>query len=559
LSQRLAILLGGVLMAVSVIGMVRWVATPEMVPLLPQDFAPEELARVQNGLDLMNEPYKLVGQKLMVRADANKSVILARLTQQDKLPADTSVGFNALVKEANPWISQAEHERRWAVALKHEVEEVLGQFGGVRTASVFLPLTPPHRGFRNEPSASASVTLTMAGGVPVSRELALAAARLVAGAVHGLPLKNVEVLDGNGVSALDWDSESSGITALERQRRQHEQDIRAKIISQLPDPRVRVGVQVEVELTQQNTESETPGKGVESSTETEAEETSRLRDSGQPGVEANVGVRAGGRSADERTTKNKEKSEYKVGMTHKTEATPPGGIKEIWAAVNISRSYLEGVFKRSTVGAAVPNEQQIQEVFEREKTRVVSQLAKLVKPQDEKHVAVDWYYDTVAEAEPASRASAVDDTFNLVRRYGPQSGLALLALLSLGLMLRMARKSDSTESLGLELGLPKEAVEAAQQAAKDATEVAVRRAGVAKAAAAATASQAEPEGVLEVSTASVGQASLTEGVLVAREVDEKTVQTQKMLDQVGQIVESDPDATSALLEQWVQRSEGFTS
>jgi flagellar biosynthesis/type III secretory pathway M-ring protein FliF/YscJ len=555
LSQRLALLLGGALVAISVFWIVHWAATPEMVPLLPQDFAPEELVRVQSGLELMNEPYKLSGRKLLVRADASKPVILARLTQQDKLPADTSAGFNALVKEANPWISQAEHERRWAVALKHELEQVLQQFSGVRSASVFLPLTPEHRGLRNEPAASASVTLIMEGGLPVSRQLALAAARLITGAVRGLPLKNVEVLDGNGLSALDWESESAGITGLERQRSKHEQDVRAKIISQLPDPKVRVGVQVEVELKNQSVESETPARGVESSSETTNEETTRVRDGSQPGVEPNVAVRAGGRAADERTTKAQEKTEFKVGLTRKSEATPPGGIKEIWAAVNVSHSYLAGIFRRATPDAGPPSEKQIQEVFEREKPRIVSQLTKLVKPQDEKHVAVDWYYDAATEVAPPTRASSVDDTFNLVWRYGPQSGLALLAVLALGLMWRMARRSDASEAFGLELGLPKEAIEAAQQAAKDATEVALRRSAATRVASAAA--KVQHEDVLEVAPVSVGQAALTEGVLVAQEVDEKTVQTQKMLDQVAQIVTSDPQSTSALLEQWVQKSDSY--
>lgn len=277
LSHRLVILLGGVLAAVSVIWLVYWAASPEMVPLLDQDFEAEELAHVRSGLELMNEPFKLVGQQIMVRP-ASRQVIIAQLQQQEKMPSDTSAGFNALVKESNPWISQAEHERRWTVALKHEIEQVLRRFDGVKSASVFLPLNAQRRKFaRHEPAASASVTLHMAGGQPVSRDLAIAAARLVSGAVRALPLQNVEVLDGNGVSALDWESESAAIGALDRKRRKEEQRIRAKIISQLADPKVRVGVQIDLELTNTSLESETPTKAVELSSDTTNEETTRVR------------------------------------------------------------------------------------------------------------------------------------------------------------------------------------------------------------------------------------------------------------------------------------------
>ena len=63
--------------------------------------------------------------------------------------------------------------------------------------------------------------------------------------------------------------------------------------------------------------------------------------------------------------------------------------------------------------------------------------------------------------------------------------------------------------------------------------------------------------VLEADVSSVGQVAMTEGVLVAQEVDEKTVQTSKMLDQVTQVAESDPEGAAALLEQWMQRSNTY--
>lgn len=557
-SQRLAIGLGGALVAISLIGMLRWAASSEMVPLLDQEFEPTELAQVRSGLETMNEPFQLVGRQVMVRP-ASRQVVIARLQQQNQMPTDTSVGFDALVQESNPWISQAEHERRWTVAFKHELEQVLRQFAGVRSASVFLPMNTQRRTFaRFESPATASVTLIMAGGQPVSRNLALAAARLVAGAVRGLPLQNVEVLDGNGVSALDWDSEMSGTGGLDRQRRKHEQDIRAKIIAQLPDPGARVGVQVQLELTDRSTETETPSQPVEVSTETTSEETRRARPSGQPGVQPNVGIVAGGRTADEQTSKETSKIEQRPAIKRTREATPSGGIKEIWAAVNLSHSYLKAVYLRQNPEAGQPTEGDVKRVFENEKPRIVSQVTKLVKPQDEDHVSVEWYYDTAVDVEPAAPASALDETFHLVQRYGPQSGLALLAVLSLGLMLRMARKTDSGEAFGLELGLPKEAIEAAQRAAQDVASVARQRRRGSKVAAGAGAAPSAGPG-MEGATLVVGQAAATEGVLVAQEVDEKMVQTHKMLEQVAEVVQADPDGSSALLEQWVRRSDSYRS
>ena len=43
LSQRVALFLGGTLVAVSLFWLAHWAATPEMVPLLEQDWQPEDL------------------------------------------------------------------------------------------------------------------------------------------------------------------------------------------------------------------------------------------------------------------------------------------------------------------------------------------------------------------------------------------------------------------------------------------------------------------------------------------------------------------------------------
>ena len=62
---------------------------------------------------------------------------------------------------------------------------------------------------------------------------------------------------------------------------------------------------------------------------------------------------------------------------------------------------------------------------------------------------------------------------------------------------------------------------------------------------------------MDTSTVPVGQAAAMEGVLVAQEVDPSAVQTRKMLDQVAQMVDTDAEVVSALLEQWMQRNEQY--
>lgn len=552
LSQKLALGLGALLVAVSLMWLSQWAAAPELVPLLPgQSLAAEDLATVQAGLETLNVPSKVVGQQVLVPASQNRQLLLAQLGVQERLPADTSIGFDALVKEANPWISQEENNKRWTVALQTQLQRVLRQLQGVKDAYVFLNITGPRRGFsKNEPPASASITLIMQGGDPVSRQLALAAARIVSGAVRGLPLRNVEVVDANGVAALDWDSEIAGSsTLIDRLRREHEQRVAGKIRSQISfDPGVRVSVRVELDPTSRASESRLVTEGVETSRSTRNRTAVRPLGGGQPGVQPNVGVAAGSGASEERTTEEETESTTEPGTQVTTESTSAGEVKEIFAAINVSHRFLESIFRRQNPDADAPTEAQLEEVFKTQSAKIVNQVRKLVKPQDDEHVAVDWYYD---ETEPpaAEAGAATSATMELVQRYGPPSGLGLLALVAIGAMLRMARSTETGEAFGIEIGLPKEAIEAARRAARDVHEAS--RAASNRAAAAATAAATPADGAAVI-PAPIGEAA--EGMLEATEVDPAAVQTKGMLEQVAKIVESDAESIATLLDQWTDGS-----
>lgn len=551
ISQRASIFMGGALVALALAWMTQWAAQPDMTPLLPQNLSGDELARITSGLDSMGEPYKTSGSQVLVRADANKPALLARLTQSEHMPADTSIGFAALIKESNPWVSQEENDRRWTVALQAELEKVLRQLNGVKAAHVLLNLHQ-RKGFSREaPTSSASVTLVMQGGDSVPKPLARAAARIVSGAVRGVPLRSVQVVDANGVAALDWEQDDPGATgAISQQRRDHERAYADKIRSQLAfDPRVRVNVQVELDLTTRASEVVTPTEPVDVFEDRKTETTTKSRPAGQPGVQPNVGLAAAGSARDENTSIESSKTERITGNRRTTESKPSGEVQSVFAAVNISYSYLAGVFRREG-GGDKPTTEQIQQIFEREKARVLSQVAVLVKPQTEEQVRVDWYYDQLEEpVGTTSTAGSLDETFDLARQYGPQAGLGLLALISLTMMLRLSKRSGASESFGMELGLPKEAIEAARKAAQDVAQVAAQQK-------ANRAQGRDDDGLMQFETAQpIGRAAGMDGVLEAREVDERTIQISKMIDQLGEMISGDREAVAGVLEHWARAKE----
>lgn len=562
-SQRIALLLGGALVAISLLWLVQWAARPEMVPLLDQDLQADEITQLRGGLEALGERNEVRGSRVYVRAAANRQALIAQLQQQEKLPTNTSTAFANLVKQSDPWISMEESNRRWTFALQQALEQVLRQFNGVKSASVFLNLGTHAKAFtRTPPPSSASVTLTMKQDAEVPRALALAAARLVSGAVSGLPVHNVEVVDAaTGRVALDWDGEQDVGTQLERRLAKEELRYAEKIRQQVPDAKALVSVQVELNSTATNTQTEQPLKGVPKTERTTRQETTRGRQADVPGVQANVGLTAGGGGSLETQSEETSETETEVGLARKVEATPAGEVQKVTAAISLSHTYLEGVLRRTGVAADPPTDAQIEEVFQRERTRLLAQVIQLVKPQVEDNVAISRYYDTAGEAAGASKAGTLNETLDLVRSYGPQSGLGLLALVALGLMLRMAKRSDTAESFGLELGLPREAIEAARAAAQDVSRVAGRQGAAGGrrgggGGGAHTVDSGLP--TVEATLApSIESAAITEGMLVAQEVDAATVQTRKMLEQVAQMVESDSESVASLVEQWVQRNEQY--
>jgi len=511
---------------------------------------------VRTGLEAMNEPCAIEGSQMMVRANANRGAIIASLQQAEQLPADTAIGFGELVREANPWISQQENSRRWTVALQSELTRVLRQFNGVRQAKVILNLNAgKSRGFsRSHPESTAAVSLFMKGGEPVSRSLAMAAARMVAGAVRGLPVENVQVVDGvNNRVALDWAGEESGSASnLHQLRRQLERDKERQIKEQLGfDPHVLVSVSVESDYSTMQVQDSTVSEGATLKEETDSTNTTRNSRSGQPGVQPNVGVEvASGNSGDNSTT-DRNDTTYEPSRRTSVTQTPAGVPKTITAAVSLSYTYLAGVFQLDNPEDEAPSRAQIEEVFATEMEQVITQVAKLVMPPEREQVSVVWHYDAI-EPEVVVVTSPLDTSLDLAQKFGPASGLALLAVLALGLMMRMANRKDGGESFGMEIGLPKEAIEAARQAAEDLTEAAQRpgAVGVGGPAMASATGEGGPGGVAPLP---VGMGA--DGVLVAQEVEESAVQAQQMLNQMAEMTRSDSEGVAGLVESWIDRQD----
>ena len=555
-SQQLALLLGAALVAVSVVWMATWAAKPEVVPLLPQDLKPEDLAQVRSGLDSIGEYYVVNGSQIYVKESSNRYALMAQLEQMQRMPNDTTVGFAAMTQESNPWISQAEQSRRWLLAQQTELERVLSAFQGVKSARVFLNINEKRTLVaRHEAPSSASVTLEMSGGENVSTTLAKAAARLVAGAVSGLSPSHVQVVDSAGRIALDPSAEEDGSTkSLYGDQIKRERDIATKIRGLLRDPRARVNVRVELDYTSRKRINNQSTDGAVVKEQRSSTKQISGQASQQPGVEPNVGTSGLASGRQEQNENTESITEYVPSSSVEESQTPSGEVLLVKAAISLSELYLTQVYQKQNRTEELPTNEQLEQVFQQKEPGIIEMVTKLIKGPENgdlatDYVAVTWDYDVTAEPTVAA-AGALDQSMQLATRYGAQSGLAVLALISLGMMLRLAKKNDGGEAFGMEIGLPEDAIEAARKAAADVESTAAERAAM-KRQSMATGGGTPGDPL----AGDFPNAQASEGLLIAQEVDESTVQVNKMIEQVAEFVKNDPDVVGHVLERWIDSKE----
>lgn len=204
------------------------------------------------------------------------------------------------------------------------------------------------------------------------------------------------------------------------------------------------------------------------------------------------------------------------------------------AAVGIPRSFIVGVYLAGREeGTAEPKDDDpdFMSVSEAQIERVHNSVERIIMAQSPEDVEVDVYPDFAWSAdgsvsnrlpgevalgqEPSSLSTATD----LAEHYGPQVGLGVLALMSLFMMMRLARQAS--ESVAERSG---SRVEPADE--DDGT-------------------------ILEVGSAPIGQAEVSEGALTGKEVDPETLRYQELGTEVSKMINDDPVGTAELIRRWL--------
>jgi hypothetical protein len=164
----------------------------------------------------------------------------------------------------------------------------------------------------------------------------------------------------------------------------------------------------------------------------------------ETGVQANLGQSIAENSPGQSNTMEDSKVENfepKLSQTETVEQSP-FAVKKVTAAVGIPRSFIAGVFKLSYPDKSEPKDDDPEFISLRDEQvkRVRASVERIVMAKNTDDVEVAVYPDVEWNAEggswsrqpgslPVVQAAAEGfDTLGLLRLYGPQAGLGLLAL-----------------------------------------------------------------------------------------------------------------------------------
>jgi flagellar M-ring protein FliF len=540
ISQRIAIGLCAALAAGSLLWLLQWSTSPQMVPLVTHDFSYEELDAAEQSLRANGIPYIIRGARVYVRP-ADRHNTLRLLHSDEALPEGSLFDMASVVTETNPFQSPSEREFAQNYAKGNELAKIIATSPAVRQASVIINPVTKRRlgGIADTPTASVAVTL--APGREMNTTMVEAFARLVAGAVAGLKAHQVNITDARTLRSYNVphpdDVVSFDLLALIKEREAHFRD---KILNKLADiPGVQVAVTVELDTSKRvtkNIKHDLPQPKLEMGNSTEQ---SSGTPGAEPGVQANLGTAlTAGSGVQTGATEETTVENFPPMVTQQeTVEQIPLATKQVSAAVGIPRSFIVGVFRAKypdlTEGPA-DDDPKFVAVQDEQVARVRSSVERIVMAGDSSDVEIDVYPDmewtteggtwnrtpgVVAVGPPEAE---VRDTIGIVRAYGPQIGLGMLAVVSLAMMMRLVRKSSEL--------VP-----------------ARRRPGV-------ESGEGDEEVPLTVSSGAVGRAEVSESMLTAKEVDPETLRYEELVHEVSEMVRSDPEGAASLIRRWIEDS-----
>jgi flagellar M-ring protein FliF len=523
------------IMVMTLLWWTHWAAVPEMSPLLDQPMSQDEIGQITAGLAGQQVAYKLVGDRVYVPAD-RKLEILATLGYSQALPRNFDAGFDEIIKQMS-WLDPPDKtDKMFLDAKERTLASVIRRFPGVRDAAVVIDPTTDRRldGTDIEPVATVMLTTTRNGDAS-HRQLAESAADVVSGAQAGLARSRINVVvDGISFQIKDHSDDSLGNDDDGVQLQQQWEDhYRKEILQGLQDIRgaiVSVSVKVNTAQTMTTKHTVDPKQTVSIPTRTEETDDEQTAEPAaqqeEAGAVPNTGMSlaGGGGGGGGGSTSTSDKSEFETDHTRQDEVIKqgPGDATLVSASVRIPRSYFVAAYKNEN-GGKDPDDPNAMSAYI---TAQLAQIRSAIKgcapvPGDDALYVGSYSDELPPEAPVEQQAAAATPLATSLNRHGKEIGVGILAALSLFMVSMMVRKG--APAAAPPAGGPAEAVDGGS------------------------------ERTLNGNESIVGKAAEKSTSLDGMELDEETVKAQQMLEQVQEMVTSNPDGAANLVKRWLNQ------
>jgi flagellar biosynthesis/type III secretory pathway M-ring protein FliF/YscJ len=530
----------------------------DYVALLPGQ-PPADQAKARSVLEA--SAFKHTDKNGVVMVPVEQRVAaLAMVGQAGKLPSDSSVLFKNILEKQSWAMSKQQNEQLYAIALQNELSEVISRFAGIESAKVIIDAPEPAGLGMIARRPTAMATVFPAGGKALDQSAVDAVASLIAGAKAGLDVDRVRVIDGTSGRQRRARSPQDDLptTYIEHAKRVEDQTREkiSELLAGVPGAVVAVTAQVDVSRVNARMVKHMPvNEGTIALTRKESgttNVTSEASPAAEPGVRSNqtADINRGGSGGGAGSNQKTEDTEFEnhVGTTTQDVVDPRGMPTMLAASIAIPRGYITEALKRAKAAAAPatgaapagapaatePTDQEIQAAFDKEKVGIEELVKPHVKTRSAEGQVTEGEVRVVLMPGDITLAGGRDGHASFLGSGGgggsgtggflsvalgsgivEKVALGVLALLSMGMMVSMVRKSSrkvelpSAEEI---VGIPKQ---------------------------------------LETNSDLIGEADESEQAMTGIEVGDEEVKYKKMLEQVGDLVGESPENAARLMNRWM--------
>lgn len=551
-SHRLLIGLLVVILVVTIFFVVEASRKPEMVDLLPQSLTAEEISTITSYLKGKYQ-YQVQADKILVPVEQAYQV-RGELAAAQALPHDTTAAFARLAEQSFSFDTTANTDQKWVVAKGEVLGRILRAYPFIADATVIIDKKAP--GFaigRAEEKTSATVWIKLKSNEVMNSSRVQAITNLVRGAVAGLEPDRIQLTDGTRSYRAANDDAAMPADLLEFKQSQEEKYTKKldAIFSHMGD--VKIAVNVVPDMSARTIRKETfDPKGI---AKVEIDATSKESSSGdgasaggQPGVQPNVSVATGGSGggggSGNTTSESSSKTEARFSSEQETQMVPAGTvIADITATINVPRSFFRSLYRRNAKDEKVePTDEQLQPLFDTYLKRLHAQAKNAIGAKTDDQIRLDWFDDTLVPlmeaGKPVGSVAGLGGggIGSLAMQHVKEVVLATFTVGALTVMLMMVRRAapapaGADADLGVFFG--------AGGGGKGKGSKGSRRTG-------------DP-GALDVGEDVIGEAGQGEAVLTGIELDDETLQSRKMVDEVSTMIKENPENAASLVKRWITK------